>query len=67
MAFFHKSCVYGLLILLFITSFFLAQKSDLLVCNSLTPRGPFIKIGVMFSSFCLFDNKAGVSNSYTPQ
>lgn len=51
--FFHKSCVYGLLILLFITSFFSAQKSDLVVCNSLEPQSPSIKIGVVCSSVCL--------------
>ena len=67
MTFFHKSYVYGLLILLFITSFFPTQKSDLVVCNSLAPRGPFMKTGVMLSSFCLFDNKADVSRSYTQQ
>lgn len=48
MAFFHKSFVYGLLILLFITSFFSTQKSDLVVCNSLAPQGPFIKIFHVF-------------------
>lgn len=64
MAFFHRSCVYGLLILFFMASFFSTQKSDLVVCNSLAPSGEglSIKIGVMISSFCLFDNKAGVSN-----
>lgn len=49
--FFHKSYICGLLILLFITIFYSTQKS--VVCNSLEPRSPLIKIGVVCSSVCL--------------
>lgn len=59
----QKLCLWFTNFFLFITSFFSTQKSDSAVCNSLAPQGPFIKVGVMFSSLCLLDNKAGVSNS----
>lgn len=45
----QKLCLW-LLILLFITSFYSTQKSDLVVYNSLEPQNPLIKIGGLSSS-----------------